>query len=322
MSNDKLRVFLCHSSTDKPIVRELYQRLLAEGWIDPWLDEEKLLPGQDWDIEIEKAVEAADVVVVCLSNKSISKEGYVQKEIRFALNIALFKPEESIFIVPLRLDDCPLPRNLQAVQYTDYFPSKRKKQAYARLLQSMKIRSEQVLSGLPKEDNPVLNIQSPDKPWGTFKSTMFRFIGRVHNLSNSFFFHRLGVGFLLGVSIQLINSLLITSPAVYTFYLDLILSPIAGGLAGYLVNRIEKNKSPKAGGLAGLIVAIMCVIGYFLAFSLPHLIGDLVNVNNIVLAEYLSSLYRSGGDAWEGTFVFMFPILVAGYIAGRVSARG
>ena len=37
----KLRVFLCHASQDKPVVRELYQRLLAESWIDPWLDEEK-----------------------------------------------------------------------------------------------------------------------------------------------------------------------------------------------------------------------------------------------------------------------------------------
>jgi hypothetical protein len=37
----KLRVFLCHASQDKPIVRELYQRLLAEGWIDPWLGEFK-----------------------------------------------------------------------------------------------------------------------------------------------------------------------------------------------------------------------------------------------------------------------------------------
>jgi len=45
----KLRVFLCHASQDKPIVRELYQRLDAEGWIDPWLDEEKLLPSQDWN---------------------------------------------------------------------------------------------------------------------------------------------------------------------------------------------------------------------------------------------------------------------------------
>ena len=37
----KLRVFLCHSSNDKPAVRELYQRLKAEGWIDPWLDVKK-----------------------------------------------------------------------------------------------------------------------------------------------------------------------------------------------------------------------------------------------------------------------------------------
>jgi hypothetical protein len=38
----KLRVFLCHASQDKPIVRELFQRLFAEGWIDPWLGEDKL----------------------------------------------------------------------------------------------------------------------------------------------------------------------------------------------------------------------------------------------------------------------------------------
>ena len=62
--NRKLRVFLCHSSDDKPAVRELYQRLKSEGWIDPWLDEEKLYPGQDSDLEIEKAVEAADAVEV------------------------------------------------------------------------------------------------------------------------------------------------------------------------------------------------------------------------------------------------------------------
>jgi hypothetical protein len=40
-NNRKLRVFLCHASQDKPIVRELYQRLLADGWIDPWLVEEE-----------------------------------------------------------------------------------------------------------------------------------------------------------------------------------------------------------------------------------------------------------------------------------------
>src|ERR1700690_2553883 len=117
----KLRVFLCHSSQDKPVVRELYQRLLAEGWIDPWLDEEKLLPGQDWDLEIEKAIENSDAVIVCLSKNSVTKEGYIQKETRLVLNIALFKPEETIFIIPIRLDDCQVPHRIQSFHHADFF---------------------------------------------------------------------------------------------------------------------------------------------------------------------------------------------------------
>ena len=137
----KLRVFLCHASQDKPIVRELYQRLNAEGWIDPWLDEEKLLPGQDWDMEIEKTVEATDAVIVCLSNNSITKEGYVQRELKFVLDIALEKPEGTIFIIPLRLDNVQPPRRLRSWQYVDYFPLKLKSNAYQRLLTSLKTRS-------------------------------------------------------------------------------------------------------------------------------------------------------------------------------------
>ncbi|MEK6752410.1 MAG: toll/interleukin-1 receptor domain-containing protein, partial [Chloroflexota bacterium] len=51
MTSRPLRVFLCHSSNDKPAVRELYQKLRAEPWIEPWLDEEELYPGQDWNME-------------------------------------------------------------------------------------------------------------------------------------------------------------------------------------------------------------------------------------------------------------------------------
>ncbi len=140
----KLRVFLCHSSQNKPIVRELYQRLNAEGWIDPWLDEEKLLPGQDWDMEIERAVEASDAVIACLSNNSVTKEGYIQRELKFVLDIALEKPEGTIFVVPLRLDDCTLPRRLRSWQYVDYFPAEQRKRAYQRLLQSLNVRHGQL----------------------------------------------------------------------------------------------------------------------------------------------------------------------------------
>ncbi|NOT03260.1 MAG: toll/interleukin-1 receptor domain-containing protein [Anaerolineales bacterium] len=136
----KLRVFLCHASQDKLAVREFHNRLLAEGWIDPWLDEEKLLPGQDWEMEIEKAVKAADAVIVFISNNSVTKEGYVQKELRFVIGVADFMPEGRIFIMPIRLDECPVPRPLSKLQYVDYFPKEAKGKSYLRLIEALHTR--------------------------------------------------------------------------------------------------------------------------------------------------------------------------------------
>lgn len=141
-TNRKLRVFLCHASQDKPVVRELYQRLLAEGWMNPWLDEEKLIAGQNWDMEIEKAVETSDAVIVCLSNHSVTKEGYIQKELKTIVKQALEKPEGVIFIIPLRLEKCPVPHSLEQYQYQDYFPPSNRNGSYQRLIVALKSRAE------------------------------------------------------------------------------------------------------------------------------------------------------------------------------------
>ena len=142
MVDRKLRVFLCHASQDKPVVRQLYQRLRSEDWIDPWLDEEKLLPGQDWNLEIEKAVESSDAVIVCVSSISSAKEGYIQRELRRVLDIALEKLEGSIFVLPVKLDDCELPRKLKDKQALHYFPAENQAAAYERLKASLKIRKD------------------------------------------------------------------------------------------------------------------------------------------------------------------------------------
>ncbi len=144
MPTRKLNVFLCHAKEDKSTVRELYRQLTAEGWMDVCLDEQNLLPGQEWDMEIEKAVEAADVVIVCLSSHSVDKEGYVQKELRFVLNIAEEKPEGTIFVVPLRLGDCQVPRRIRGWQYADYFPNEERARAYQRLLFSLRMRARKL----------------------------------------------------------------------------------------------------------------------------------------------------------------------------------
>lgn len=106
-----LKAFLCHSSGDKKAVRALHRRLRRDGF-RPWLDEEDLLPGQDWETEIPKAVRSSDVVIVCLSKGSITKTGYVQKEIKFALDAADERPEGAIYLIPVLLEDCTVPGRL------------------------------------------------------------------------------------------------------------------------------------------------------------------------------------------------------------------
>ena len=116
----KLKVFLCHASDDKPAVKQIYQKLKRASF-DPWLDEEKLLPGQDWHQEIRKAVKTSDIIIVFFSQKSINKSGFVQKEIKYALDIADEQPEGKIFLIPFRLEECEIPERVQRWQWVDGF---------------------------------------------------------------------------------------------------------------------------------------------------------------------------------------------------------
>lgn len=137
-SETSLKIFLCHSSTDKPPIRKLYERLKGDGF-NVWLDEEDILPGQDWEIEITKAVRISDVVIICLSHNSITKSGYIQKEIKFALSVSEEKPEGIIFIIPARIEDCGVPDRLKRWQWVDLF----KPNGYERLLLSLKANLSQ-----------------------------------------------------------------------------------------------------------------------------------------------------------------------------------
>lgn len=138
MTSKKICVFLVHAVQDKPTVRDLYARLKSEAWIDPWFDEENLLPGQNWDLEIQKALRGIDAIIICLSKVSVAKEGYIQKEIKRALDICDEKPDGTIYIIPLRLDDCEIPFRLQKFHWVDYF----NKNYDQKLLGALKVRAQ------------------------------------------------------------------------------------------------------------------------------------------------------------------------------------
>jgi formylglycine-generating enzyme required for sulfatase activity len=115
------RIFLCHASEDKAHVREVYRRLQAIKGFEPWLDEEDLLPGQDWAWEIPRALQASDFILIFLSRTSVAKRGYVQREMKQALDVWQELPEGVIHTIPVRLDDCDVPEPFWRYHYANLF---------------------------------------------------------------------------------------------------------------------------------------------------------------------------------------------------------
>jgi len=130
-------IFISYASEDRDLAKDIYNRLMNDGF-NPWLDEEKILPGEDWDAAISKAIENTDFVLMLISSNSITKDGYIQKELRKILDVASEKPPEKIFRIPVKLEECTMPRQLQGLQFLKYFPEKSRDNAYKRLLKSLK----------------------------------------------------------------------------------------------------------------------------------------------------------------------------------------
>ena len=119
----KPRIFLCHASEDKPRVKELYH-LLKEAGYRPWLDKFDLLPGQRWRSAIKKVITNYDnLILVCLSQHSITKRGVIQQEIKWALDILAQIPEEAIYLIPVRLEVCQLPKQLEELHWVNLYES-------------------------------------------------------------------------------------------------------------------------------------------------------------------------------------------------------
>lgn len=116
----KRKIFISYAREDREKVEALYEQLQSAGF-EPWMDIRSILSGEKWETVIQQAIQEADFIVVCLSNNSINKRGYLQKEIHVALNYAERMLEGDIFLIPVRLDKCPIPSSLSGLQFVDLF---------------------------------------------------------------------------------------------------------------------------------------------------------------------------------------------------------
>ena len=116
------KVFISYAREDVKIAQKICQDLKAEG-IEPWLDIEQTLPGQDWTDAISRAIQESSFFLLLYSSNSASKKGYVQKEAKIAIKLFSELPPDEIFIIPIRLDNIELPEKFENLQWVDLFTS-------------------------------------------------------------------------------------------------------------------------------------------------------------------------------------------------------
>jgi hypothetical protein len=138
----KLKVFLCHSSRNKPAVRNLYTRLSADG-IQAWLDEKNILVGQDWKLEIKKAVCSSDAIIVCISADAMNNKGYFHSEIKLVMDEADMQPEGHIFTIPILLEECEIPERFKHIHCLKYYDNP--DDGYEGLIRALNRRAEEIM---------------------------------------------------------------------------------------------------------------------------------------------------------------------------------
>lgn len=129
----KVRIFLCYADPDREKVILLYDQLTLAGFT-PWMDKKHLLGGEKWEIAIRRAIRSSDFFFVCLSEKSVNRRGFMQKEIKIALDIWEEKLEDDIYMLPVRLEDCIITnQKLLELQWVDLH----KPDGFARLVKAI-----------------------------------------------------------------------------------------------------------------------------------------------------------------------------------------
>jgi len=78
-----LKLFFCHSSSDKPLIREIRSYLSVN--IQPWIDEDSLIIGEPLG-SIQKVIESKSDFVLIFISKESAISAWVQRELKWALN--------------------------------------------------------------------------------------------------------------------------------------------------------------------------------------------------------------------------------------------
>ena len=140
--------------------------------LEPWLDEESLLGGDKWKIAIKDAIRNSSYFVPLLSSKSVGKIGYVQTELKEALEVVLEFPQKKRYIIPARLEDIRVDEKLSELHIIDLFHNWQ--QGIQRILKSIGVEQQgpNDFWGLMTEGNVLMDSGKYNEALGYYNKAL------------------------------------------------------------------------------------------------------------------------------------------------------
>ena len=114
----KKQIFLIYAREDQDKAMKVYENLKEMGF-NPWIDTRELLPGQNWKKSIGEAIQESEYALALLSKNAVSKKGYVQKELKLALDLLGNGEKGFSRVIPVRLEDAEVPESLADLHWVD-----------------------------------------------------------------------------------------------------------------------------------------------------------------------------------------------------------
>ncbi|MCP4112140.1 MAG: toll/interleukin-1 receptor domain-containing protein [Desulfobacteraceae bacterium] len=103
--SEGVKVFISCAEDDILTANKIYADLQKQD-IVPWVAHKDVNVGEKTEFAVRRAIKDSDYFLAMLSASSVNERGMFQKELKQAFNILAEFPQDDIFIVPVRLDDC------------------------------------------------------------------------------------------------------------------------------------------------------------------------------------------------------------------------
>lgn len=178
-------VFISYVREDSDRVDQL-QHTLQEAGILVWRDTAHLWPGQDWRIEIRRAItHNALVFIACFSQASLARDkSYQNEELTLAIEQLRLRPVDQPWLIPIRFDECEIPdrdigggRTLSAIQRADLFGNRAGENAgllVAAIRRNLERRSSEpprtAASRRNRIPQPTSKLSTPPEPESSVRS--------------------------------------------------------------------------------------------------------------------------------------------------------